>query len=218
MISPHSNVPRVRLGPTDAFMCTQLSPDWFELRRGIATASNFDRIMTLAKRKYSAAAEGYIDELIAERFVLDPNAMTETPMSAAMRHGVACEPEARSWYEIHTGQTAQQVGFCIDAQERFGCSPDALVGEVGVLELKVPQGKTHVGYLRAGTLPSEYACQVHGHLLVTGRQWCDFVSYCPGLNPFIVRVTPDDFTAALTVCLEQFWAQFQETLAKIGGL
>lgn len=196
--------------------CVQYSPDWWELRRGIPTASKFDQVMTPVSRKESKGQEPYIDELIADRYCLDPNAMTERPMNPAMRHGVNCEPEARAWYAMHKGEAVQQVGFVTTDCGRLGCSPDGLIGEDGGLELKCPQGKTHVGYLRAGTLPTEYACQVHGSLIVTGRRWWDFMSYCAGFPPLLVRVTPDDFTAALRRHLDAFLDKYAATLKSLG--
>jgi len=73
-----------------------------------------------------------------------------------------------------------------------GASPDGLIGEDGLLEIKCPLAHTHVGYLREGVLPPKYIPQVQGQLWVTGRQWCDFVSYHPELKIMIVRVERDD--------------------------
>ncbi|MBY0515118.1 MAG: YqaJ viral recombinase family protein [Gemmataceae bacterium] len=195
--------------------CVQYSPEWWEARRGVPTASRFDRILTPKTSKPSSQQEPYTHELIADRVRFDPRVVTDRPMNAAMRHGVDCEPEARDWYALEGNHDVQQVGFCLTDDGRMGCSPDGLVGTDGLLEIKCPEPKTHVGYLMAGTLPDEYRCQVHGQLLVTGRRWCDFFSYCPGFDPFLIRVAPDEFTDRLASELARFvdrldaaWAAF----------
>ena len=195
--------------------CIQLSPAWFELRRGIPTACNFDRILTPKTMKLAAAADDFICELIAERFHLGPIHDLGPSPSKAMLHGTNTEPEARRFYAMDSGLEVQQAGFCTTDDGRFGCSPDGLVGAEGLLELKCPLGKTHVGYLLAGELPSEYRAQCHGQLIVCGRQWLDFLSYVPGLPPFKVRVVPDDFTRALMVALEQFHERLEKAIQRI---
>ena len=195
--------------------CVQYSPDWWEARRGIPTASSFDKIMTPKTMKLSESCMDYIYQLIADSIHFDPNMLTERPMTAAMRNGSECEPEARNYYAFDREMKVQQVGFCLSDDGKFGCSPDGLVGDAGLLELKCPQPHTHVKYLHLGELPNEYKAQVHGQLIVTGREWCDFMSYCPGFDPFIVRVTPDPFTETLRAVLDMFWQRFQEIKAKV---
>lgn len=203
--------------PCKEFLCVQMSPEWHELRRGVPTASNFDRIIQAVKGDYSKAASKYIAELVAETIHYDPNAMTEKPMNAAMRHGIDCEPEARQYYLTHTTDSVRQVGFVLSGCGRFGCSPDGLVGDEGLLELKCPQPATHVEYLMERVLPTEYKAQVHGQLLVTGRKWVDFMSYARMHKPFIIRVYPDEFTQKLRRLLERFAADYQATLNQIAG-
>lgn len=205
----------IQMGKCTVYMMAQYSPLWWEARRGIPTASQFDKILTPGG-KISSQASGYIDELIADRVCLTPNFFTEQPITRAMANGTNMEPEARDWYAMaHPERDVQQVGFCVDESGRFGCSPDAMVGEDGVLELKCPMGKTHVGYLRNGELPADYRPQVHGHLIVTGRPWVDFVSYCPGLPAFIIKVTPNEYTAKLRASLDEFWNEYQSVLGKL---
>ncbi len=207
--------------------CVQLSPEWFEARRGIPTASNFDRIITPKTMKLASAADEYIAELIAEVFHIGPLSDLQTPMSRAMLHGVDSEPAARAFYSLQTGMDVKQTGFIVTDDGRAGSSPDGIVisktdagTEVmeGALEIKCPQGKAHVGYLLNGGLPDAYRGQVHGHLLVTGLPFCDFLSYCDGLPPLLVRVTPDSFTAALREALDLFHGRFTAALEKIMGM
>lgn len=184
--------------------CAQGTPDWWMAKRGIPSASNFDRIMTPKTRKFSAQAEAYAYELIADVVLAGAPVDVESYTSRDMQNGIDLEPEARGYYAFTNGVQIRQVGFCISDCGRWGCSPDGLIGDDGGLELKCPKISTHLGYLIGGELPSEYKCQVHGSLIVTGRHWWDFESYAIGLSPFLIRTEPDDFTADLRKALEQF--------------
>ncbi len=195
--------------------CQQGSIQWFEARRGIPTASNFDRIITPKTGKLSAAADDYICELLGEQY--GTGFVAEPFMTDAMRNGVLTEAEARKWYEMETDIDVQQVGFCLSDCGRFGCSPDGLVGEGG-LELKCPAAKTQVSYLLDGDLPNAYRPQVHGALIVTGAPWWDFLSYARGLPPLRVRVTPDKFTEALKSALDQFLDRLQAARERLVAL
>ncbi len=194
--------------------CIQGSEQWFEHHRGILTASDFDKVIQPKKMLPSASIDDMICQKIGE-LATPGTLMPQGYVSAAMLNGIQLEPEARNFYEMERGIEVQQVGICLTDDGRFGASPDALCGESGALELKCPTAKTHVRYLLDGVLPSDYKAQVHGELIVTGRSWVDFMSYFPGLDPFIVRVTPDEFTIALKKCLEEYYARFQGALAKI---
>lgn len=195
--------------------CEQGSPEWLEYRRGIPTSSEFKRIITPVKGELSSGADGYIFELIAEQYHLGSMDELSGPATAAMRNGLIMEPEARKWYEFVNGCEVKQVGFVITNCGRFGCSPDGLVVEDGGVEIKCPHGKTHVEYLLNKVLPSEYKCQVHGHMAVTGRAWWDFMSYCPGLPEFIIRVHRDEFTDKMLAALESFDARRKEIMAQL---
>jgi hypothetical protein len=201
--------------------CVQLSPEWWEARRGLPTCSEFNRIITAVKGEYSKGAEGYIDQLIGEVVSLDPPIMTDWPGNPAMKHGRDTEAEARNWYAVERNATVRQTGFCIADCGRFGGSPDGLVDESddgeGVLELKCPQPQQHVRYLRDACLPADYKAQCHGHLLVSGRGWVDFMSYARGFPPLIVRVKPDAYTRLLEKYLERFWVEYQAALELIRG-
>lgn len=196
------------------FEFDQYSPEWWDLRRGVPTASEFDSIITPAKAEPSKGMAAYAHRLIADLYRPDYG-MAEEYVTNAMSNGTLLEPEARKWYQFTSGESVKQVGFCMTEDRRFGCSPDALVGDDGVLELKCPEPATHVGYLLGGKLPDKYKPQVHGHLAVTGRKWCDFMSYSPGLPTFSVRVMPDEFTETLRAMLDQFWTLYQAELSKM---
>jgi len=194
--------------------CEQGSPEWFKARRGLPTASRFDMIITPKTCKISASQDRLINQLIAETFANEwPD--TDGYVSPAMEHGKQTESTARALYEFENNLDVQQVGLCVSDCGRFGGSPDGLIGDDGGIEIKCPDATTHVGYLRDGVLPSDYRCQVHGYLVITGRKWWDFISYCEGLPAFVVRVVPDDFTAALTQELDHFCERYRVELEKI---
>ena len=196
------------------FMFPQYSPEWVAVRSGIPTASQFGRIMTPAQRKYSSQAREYALELLDQRH---RGYSRDAHCSPEMQHGLDTEPEARAWYAFDTGRDVQQVGFCLSDCGRFGCSPDGLVGDDGGLEIKCPQPVTHLKYLDEGVVPTQYLPQIHGSLLVTGRAWWDFLSYCPGYPPLVLRVTPSDFTERLAELLEVFCLELIETRKKLFG-
>ena len=164
----------------------QRSPEWFAVRLGVPSASQFGRIVT-STGKRSTQADGYLNKLVAE--ILTGKSDQQEP-NEAMARGTELEPEARAYYEL-IGGTVEEVGFCLH-EDGFGCSPDGLVGSQGLLEIKCPLAHTHVEYLRENALPGLYVPQVQGQLLVTGREWCDFLSYHPDMKPLLIRVERDE--------------------------
>jgi len=167
--------------------CVQRSPEWYEVRRGIPTASSADKIVT-SKGEPSKQALGYLYSLAAERIAgIRENSYT----SAAMEEGIRREEESRQVYEMLREVEVKEVGFCLSDCGRYGCSPDGLVGKDGLVELKNPSGKIAVEHLVGDKLPTAYIQQIQWPLLVTGRKFCDFVSYFPGLPTLIVRVERD---------------------------
>jgi hypothetical protein len=191
--------------------------EWLKLRTGIPTASEFSRIVTPKGWKYAADAETFIHELIAQRHAPDYSEV-ESYVSASMRNGMMLEPEARRYHEFTTGLEIEQTGFITTDDGRFGYSPDGLIGEDGLLECKSPKPKTQIKWLLQGGVPDEHLAQCHGGLLVTGRQWLDFLSYCHGLPSLLVRVERDEKTEALNVALERFHAELVATEARIVGM
>lgn len=165
----------------------QGSPEWFTCRAGIPSASNFDKVVT-TKGDDSKQVEKYAFQLAGERIT---GIKEETYQSKDMIRGVEIEAEARLAYELITGNEVKQVGICI-ADDGYSCSPDGLVNMDGEIEIKCPTIAVHVSYLLDNRLPSDYFQQVQGQLLVTGREWCDFISYYPGLRTFIFRVYRDE--------------------------
>lgn len=212
----------------DAEICPQGSPFWWELRKGIPTASSFDEIMTPAKCLPSIQADAYGRRLCQD--LLEPNphwlteGMTRPPsrVTSAMERGQEIEPTARRFYAAATENRVRLAGFCLTDDRKWGCSPDGLIvdglGEFqGGLELKCPMPHTQDLYLAKGELPLAYKCQVHGNLLVTGLPWWDFLSFCPDKEPLLIRVEPDDFTVKLAETLEAWFPRYLEIRKKILG-
>lgn len=193
--------------------CQQLSPEWISARCGVPTASNFDKIVT-SKGEVSKQRTKYLYQLAGEYITGNPE---ETYQSMAMLRGIELEGEARNLYQVINDSPIQKVGFCVtEGDYVYGASPDSLVGEDGSLEIKCPGLATHVGYLLDGKLPTDYFQQVQGQLLVTGRDWVDFVSYYPAIKPLIVRVNRDEkFIKSLTIELEIFCKELKELINKI---
>jgi hypothetical protein len=202
----------------------QRSDAWFAARRGLPTCSRFDKIITAAKALPSASQDTLINELIAESVLPPEQGMIRGPITADMEQGIILEAEARCRYEMeYATAPVSEVGFIISDCGRFGGSPDALVGDVGGVEIKCPNPVTHVGYVRAGTLPNDYKAQVHGYMAVTGRDWWDFFSYSRRFPVFHMRVTRDGFTAKLADELASFCEKYNQArsafgLAPIGGV
>ena len=172
--------------------CEQGTLEWVTARLGIPTASQFHRIIT-PRGRLSSQAQAYMNELLAERIINQP-ATAET--SKWMERGKALESEAADWYAMMASCEPVRVGFCLHDEVNAGASPDRLIGDDGLLEVKCPTAATHIGYLRSGIgAESDHWVQVQGQLWVTGRAWADVLSYCPGISPagFVVRVyaSPD---------------------------
>jgi putative phage-type endonuclease len=194
--------------------CDQGSEAWYAARCGVPSASNFDMILT-TKGERSKQRQKYMYRLAGERVCGIPE---EAYQSAAMARGKEMEAEAREFYEFAKGVDVRQVGFCMDDNAPFGASPDGLVGDDGCLEIKCPIIATHVGYLIENMVPLDYFQQTQGQLLVTGRIWCDFVSYYPGIKPLIIRVNREEpFIKILKSELLGFCEELETVARKIGG-
>lgn len=171
----------------------QGSPEWHAIRCGRVTASRVADVIAKTKTGWGASRASYMAELIAERLTGEP---AERFTNAAMAWGTEKEPEARTAYEFYSGVDVVQVGFVEHPTiPMTGCSPDGLVGEQGLVEIKAPNTATHVDTLLGGSVPGKYITQIQWQLACTGRGWCDFVSYDPrmpeSMRLFIRRVHAD---------------------------
>lgn len=172
----------------------QGSPEWFEIRCGKATASRIADIVARTKSGYSASRANYAAQLVAERLT---GTVAESFTSAAMQHGTDTEPMARSAYQFYTDADVAQTGFVLHPSiADAGASPDGLVGEVGLVEIKCPNTATHIDTLLNGKVPAKYVAQMMWQMACTGRQWCDFASFDPRLPEamrlFVLRIERDE--------------------------
>src|SRR3990167_6408597 len=182
--------------------CIQGTSEWLHLRAGIPTASCFDQILTPGG-KPSKSAERYMLTLLAERLMGHP--VTEY-MSMWMQRGNQAEAEAVQFYELQRDADTIPAGFITNDEGTIGASPDRLVGDDGLLEIKVPSEYIHMSYLmKTGSHYEAYKVQVQGQLWVTGRQWVDVLSWHPELPPALVRIEPDvKFIELLAAAVTQF--------------
>jgi predicted phage-related endonuclease len=129
-----------------------------------------------------------------------------------MQHGTDTEPQARAFYEIETGKDVQEVGFIPHPKlQMSGASPDGLVGDDGLVEIKCPQPATHIKTLTGAAIDRKYMLQMHWQMICTGRDWCDFVSFCPSLPPemqiSIQRIKRDaELSEEITTAVTSFLA------------
>lgn len=201
--------------------CEQMGDEWYRLKAGVPSASNFDKIVQVSG-KPSKQREKYMYQLAGERIT---GIREEGYQNQAMIRGIEMEQEATTLYELIRGTISEKVGVVYPGpgkgEKSFLASPDRLIrgnsGEVeGLLEIKCPQIHTHVAYLLNGKLEVEYFQQVQGQMLVTGLGWCDLMSYYPGLKPLIVRVNRDQgFISALAFELKLFCAELGKITEKI---
>jgi hypothetical protein len=167
----------------------QLSDEWFAMRRGIPTASSFDKIITAGgkeeKCKPSSQAIGYMNRLLAE-WVLGEDLEENPYQSEWMQHGKEWESACVKNFEFQTELEAETIGFVTTDDGIIGCSPDRLVGEDGLLEVKNPAPWTQISYILEGaSMPEEYKIQTQGQLWVCERDKCFVSSFHPKLPPFL---------------------------------
>lgn len=172
----------------------QGSPEWHALRCGKVTASRVSDVIAKTKTGWGASRANYAAELIAERLT---GVAAEGFTNAAMQWGTDQEPNARIAYEFMEDVTVEQVAFVVHpAICDSGASPDGLVGDSGMVEIKCPNTATHIDTLINQAIPTKYVTQMMWQMACTGRQWCDFVSYDPRLpesmQMFVKRVHRDN--------------------------
>jgi hypothetical protein len=190
----------------------QGSPEWIAARLGIPTASAFDRVLTAKTRKPSSAQGKYLCELVAERVLRVP---VVDFASAFMARGTSLEEQAVAAYEFEHDATTEKVGFILEDGRRWGCSPDRLVGEDGLLEVKCVSAANHVGAL-LGMKDDDHAVQCQGQMLVTGRKWVDLYFSNPALPSVTVRYERDtDHIVALTLALIEFCEKVDDAHARL---
>lgn len=196
----------------------QRSEEWFAERLGKVTASRIADVTAKTKTGWGAGRKNYMAELVAERLT---GARSEGFTNAAMQWGTDMEPEARIAYEFYRDATVQDVGFVPHPTiAESGASPDGLVGEDGLVEIKCPSTATHIDTLLGNEIPEKYLLQMHFQMACTGRKWCDFVSYDPrmpeSMRMFIKRIERDE---SVISAMEKVVVDFlNEVAAKVADL
>lgn len=171
----------------------QGSREWRQARAGSVGASDISDLMAQTKSGWGASRANLMARLVAERLTGEPS---EFFVSAAMQHGTDTEPLARTAYSFMTDSDVAEVGLIRHPSITGShASPDGLVGEDGLVEIKCPQTATHIETLLSGAIPEKYLRQMLWQMACTGRQWCDFVSFDPrmpgDLQLFVKRVPRD---------------------------
>jgi len=165
--------------------------EWLQLRLGVATASKFNKIIT-AEGKQSETLEKYALQLAIDTLLTTPESSYK---NADMIRGTELEPLAREAYQEETFSIVEQITMFLSDCGNFGYSPDGLVGDDGLIEIKCPKAITHFQYIIDNKGPSDYWQQLQGGLWLSGRKWIDFVSYHPDFKTkqlFIIRVERDE--------------------------
>jgi hypothetical protein len=193
----------------------QGSPEWFKLRRGIPTGSEFGRIVTPAKGDYAKGADGYAAELIAESL----GWYRSFQGSPDTERGHRLEKEALRWLRLHHGIKSRPAGFLLSDCGRYGCSPDAITDNGEPVEVKCPDTHTFIKWVIAGGIPDEHRVQLHGEIILTGADCCHFVAYSENqyLNGIYIRVERDEFTDKLQAALLKFCDRLDQLRRELTG-
>ena len=197
----------------------QRSSDWFAMRAGRVTASRIADMMAKTKTGWGASRANYKADLVVERLTGLPK---DSFSNAAMQWGTDVEPQARQAYCEHMLCTVDELAFAEHPTIAMaGASPDGLVGETGLIEIKCPNPATHIDTLLNGTVPEKYVLQMQWQMAcMPGREWNDFVSFDPRLPEsmrlWVKRLHRDD---ALIADLERevtsFLAEVDDTVSKL---
>lgn len=168
----------------EIFNMEQGSPEWFQVRLGIPTSSCFSKVM--AKGEGKTRSE-YMRKLAGEVLTGGPS---DGFSNGHMERGKEMEPQARSAYEIMFDTEVEPVGFV--RNHGAGASTDGFVGTHGMVEIKTMLPHILIDVHDRGRMPPAHVAQVQGGMWITGRQWCDFIGFWPGLPLYVERIERDD--------------------------
>lgn len=158
-------------------MIQQGTIDWKMQRLGKVTASKVHDVIARTKKGYSASRENYLMQLLTERLT---NLPTDTYVNKAMQWGIDNEPKARELYSLMTDNNVDQVSFINHPNiQMAGASPDGLVNQQGLIEIKCPLSINHLNFVLYEQVPDNYFTQMQWQMACTDRFWCDYVSYDP---------------------------------------
>lgn len=192
--------------------CEQGTEAWLKARMGLPTASEFSCIMASGRGgAESKTRRKYLLRLAAE---IVTGAPIETYKSADMERGNLMEEEARNHYAFMHDADPQRVGFAINGQK--GCSPDSLIGDNGMLEIKTQRGDLLIETLLKDEFPPEHRHQCQGNLWVCEREWIDISVYWPKLPTFTKRAYRDEvFIASLSRAVDDFNSDLAEMVDRV---
>jgi putative phage-type endonuclease len=196
----------------------QQSNEWFTARLGKVTASRVADVIAKTKTGYSASRDNYMAQLICERLTGQKG---ESFTNAAMEWGTQTEPLARSAYENARSLLVKEVGFINHPRiEMSGASPDGLIADDGLVEIKCPNTATHIDTLLSGKVPTKYITQMQWQMLCCERKWCDFVSFDnrlpEHLQLFVQEVEFDpEYAAMLEKEVVLFLTELDNKVAKL---
>ena len=191
----------------------QGTPEWFEARLGVVTASRFADVMAKGRSgAESKTRRTYMLTLLGERLTGE---VQESYSNNHMERGQEMEADARAAYEFQSGNDVRQVGF-VRKDDNIGASPDGLIDEDGLLEIKTKLPHRHLDCLLSEKVPTEHTAQIQGQLWVCEREWLDFVSYWPGLPLFVKRVNRDDpYIKTMSEAVDKFVSDMADLEAKL---
>jgi hypothetical protein len=196
----------------------QGTDEWFAARVGKVTASRVADLIAKTKTGYSSSRDNYMAQLICERLT---GQKADGVTNAAMQWGTETEPLARAAYEAFKDVLVDEVGFVPHPKILMaGASPDGLVSDDGLLEIKCPNTATHIDTLLSETVPGKYNTQMQFQMACTDREWCDFVSFDnrlpTELQLFVKRVPRDNvFIRLIESEIVQFIAEMDEKINKL---
>ena len=197
----------------------QRTAEWIQMRCGCVTASRVSDVMAKLKRGGEPVCKtNYRNDLICERLT---GRAAEHYVSMYMDEGMENEPLARAAYEMGLDVEVQQVGLAMhDRIKWFAASPDGLVGDDGLLEIKCPKTTNHIEIVRSHVIPEEYQWQMLAQMSCTDRQWCDFISYDPKLPPglrlYVKRFDRDEARIAeMEQEVEKFLAEVEAVVTEL---
>jgi len=197
------------------FDCDQGSEEWVTCRLGLPTASMFATVLAVGKDGgASLTRKTYLLKLLGEKLTGEPAEQFTNPHT---ERGHRLEGEARDLYALLTDREPKPVGFM--RRGDAGASPDSLIDDNGVLEIKTKLAHLQLDCLLRGRLPPEHKAQCQGQLWISGREWVDFISYWPRLPLFRVRVFRDEaYIETLAKAVDEFNAELAELQTRIAAL
>lgn len=178
----------------------QRTEEWYQIRLGRLTGSDFHTFLGASETKKNKLLQKAAEKITGESD--EEHIITED-----IKRGIDLEDEAILMYEMQTGNTVDKVGF-IERDEFSGCSPDGLVGEEGIIEVKCPKQSVFLKQVVEDKIKPEYYTQIQYNLFISGRKWCDYIAYNKKFPLFIKRFTVDKevfekIEKALNECTEK---------------